>query len=348
MKATDKIKHVLSIASTRQAVGILASRYLRLPLRAYPYALQIYLDTICNLNCFFCLYAHRSDKPGTFDIANLEKLRTAIQRAQYISLSAWGEPLLSPNLRAVLNRIYQLNSRPDLIAIVTNGTILSAEMASLLSGHLVDLTVSLNAATEKTYSRDMGGNWRSVLDAIIEFMQALPESNHHKIGLHMVAHTGNYREISELIYLADRLGIKRVRVDQMMIAHKEQLPLTLLNVKGDYNRMVDEAREVADDTGVHFTSRKFGERAVALPCLAPWSECHVWVDGRVAPCCYNGTLFLGNAYQGGFESVWFGKDYEALRQKGAPQCHSCPKLLPFDDKRTHIYPYLLEMVKDIT
>lgn len=299
----------------------------------YPENLSIYLDTVCNKQCWFCLYEGRGDLPSEFNIGNLDKLTKAIEKASHIVITAIGEPLLSPNLTQALKRVYELNSRKDLIAIVTNGVLLSPDIARLLNGHLADLIISVNDLNE------------APTDAIGSFVESINNKDRNKLGLHLVAHTGNYNQIPKLIKLATELGISRVRVDQFQVAQEEHLPFSLLNVKKEYNLAVDEASELAHDIGVSFIARRFGVEQRVQKCPAPWIECHIWADGKVAPCCYNGTLFLGNAYETSFEDCWFGEAYKHLRKHSAPQCHSCPKILPFDDYRVHVYPYLYEKLK---
>lgn len=299
----------------------------------YPENLSIYLDTVCNKQCWFCLYEGRDDLPPEFNISNLDKLTKAIEEATHIVITAVGEPLLSPYLPQVLKRIYEQNNREELIAIVTNGTLLSPQVAELLNGHLADLVISVNDLNE------------APVEAIRSFIESISNIDRNKLGLHLVAHTGNYNQISGLILLADKLGISRVRVDQFQAAKEEHLPFSLLNVKKEYNQAVDGASELAHDIGVSFIARRFGVEKKVLKCPAPWIECHIWADGKVAPCCYNGTLFLGNAYETSFEDCWFGDAYTHLRKHPAPQCHSCPRILPFDDYRVHVYPYLCEKLK---
>jgi MoaA/NifB/PqqE/SkfB family radical SAM enzyme len=224
----------------------------------YPTSLAIYLDTGCNLRCSFCLYKGRNGTPLNFDIRNLTKISTAIEKAKVVCISAWGEPLMSPQLYPTLDYIYTHNKRDNLIAIVTNGTLLDAGIARRLTGHLGELVVSMNAGTTETYQRDMHGDWQETLSAVRRFMAALTASDRDKIGLHMVAHSGNVNEMAALVRVAGMLNIRRVRVDQMMAASRDQIPLAIVSVKDEYQEAVREAEGIASAYGIIFTARDFG------------------------------------------------------------------------------------------
>jgi len=264
-------------------------------------------------------------------------LDEAIKHARYIPISAWGEPLISPNLPIVLDKIFSLNNRLGLIAIVTNGTRLSPELAK--SGkHLGDIAISLNAGTADTYNRDMeGGDFQMTLDAIRSFMEAYPDL--YKVSIHMVAHAQNYQEIPQVIRIASSLGIPRVRVDQLLVHRKEDEPLSLLHIKQEYNHSIDIAKKMAADLHMRFIAKKFGGSRKIQKCLSPFLESYVWADGKVAPCCWNGILFMGNAYETSFEQVWSGDEYQSLRKHPPSQCVNCPKILPLDNPMAHVSPW---------
>lgn len=345
-----KERIVYAISNPRRLLhitGLMLERVLMMQKQLYPFILQINLDTVCNVKCFFCAYDGRSDKPGDFDIDKFWKLERAVRHAKYIALSAWGDPLCSPNLYSVLQQIYSWNNSDGLIAIVTNGTMLNTELACLLTGHLADMTVSLNAAKPYTYNRDIkGGNWNRTIEAVKSFAYALSDKDKTKINLHFVAHRNNYLEIPDLIDLAVSLDIRRVRVDQFTVNKREYMPLSLMMVKREYNNAISLARHKAEKYGVSLSARTFGTEKRRNTCLFPWISTCIWADGRVAPCDCNGTLFIGNVYQTNFEHVWFGKEYAEFRRKGAPQCEYCPMALPFDNPRAHLSPYLNEVLNE--
>ena len=337
-----KLKFLLSDSGKlRLMLRLSAIKYLHLPIKAYPFILSIYLESVCNMDCFFCLYKYRNDKPQSFDIKMLNKLNKAISKARYISITSWGEPLLSPSFEPALKKIYALNSAPNLIAIVTNGALLSPSIAGLLDGHLLDLSISINGASVETYNRDMGkGDFNATIRAARSFMDSVRGRDRRKVNIHFVANRQNIREIPKMIDVADSLGISRVRVDQFQVNSLEYESLCLLECKEEYNEMVSDAAAKAKKKGITFIARRFWDEDKIARCFAPWTECHVWADGRVALCCYNGSWFIGNLYEKSFEDIWFSS-----YKFPVPQCLSCPKILPFDDYRAHVYCSLYEKMK---
>ena len=145
-----------------------------LPKYQYPRRLTISLTTRCNLQCFIC--RREGFKGEHLEFENIYKLEKAIKYARTINLTGWGEPLLYPRFEDVLDYIYSLNRKKNLIQLTTNGTKLSEYVAELLEGRLESLTISLNAATAETYNKQMRyGDFEKTLAAIRRFLSRLEE-----------------------------------------------------------------------------------------------------------------------------------------------------------------------------
>jgi len=303
----------------------------------YPEVLAISLTTRCNLRCFIC--RREGFRPEDIVFENLKKLETAISYAKTIDLTGWGEPLIYPRMREVLEYVFSLNSG-QVIGLTTNGTRLSEEYGRLLSGHLRYLNISLNAATEATYERDMKhGDFNATLSSIRSFISALDVTDRSSLSLHMVAHTGNYQEIPDFVVLAHDLGVPIVSVGQYLVGISDHSRYSLLHVREDYNRCVQAGCVRAEELGLQFSAAKFF-RETEPPggeCVSPFTDCYILPNGDVHPCCYCGnSVTMGNVYELGFDAVWFGVDYQKLRQRrDLPACRVCPPLLPFDSVQAH-------------
>ena len=310
----------------------------------YPEVLAIFLTTRCNLRCFICRREGFKGKDVNF--ANLKKLEQAIKYARTIDLTGWGEPFLYPKFEEVLAYIYSLNPRNDLIQITTNGTRLGEHVARLLSGHLKLLVISLNAATAETYNRDMqNGNFGRTLSSIQAFLSGLEEKDRGKITFHFVAHTRNFHEIPEFVGLAHRLGISNVSIGHYLVSSMQHSQYSLLNVKKEYNMLVDRARDLGNEWGISVSARQFFRESqrFAQECMSPFKECFIEINGDVGPCCFAGNYRMGNAYETTFEEVWFGKAYRKLRKKRHLRaCQTCTPIITFDDPRAHFAAHFKE------
>lgn len=309
----------------------------------YPTYLGISLTSRCNLRCFFC--RREWFDRGDLKFENIFKLERAIKYANIIQLSFDGEPLLYPKFPDVLRYIYSINDRKDLIHIVTNGTRLSGNVASLLHGHLGGLDISLNAASEETYNRDMKyGNFRQTVSAVRAFLSELDEWERRKVILSFVVHTANYHEMPEFVSLASDLGISAVFVQSYRVVRAEEAQLSILNIKDNYNAMVDKALDIGAKLGVKVNVGRFSNFSNAKEfdyraCLKPFQECWIMSNGDLVACCFSDGYIMGNAYRSTFEAAWFGEAYRRLRNgQWLPACPRCLAYRPFTDYVHHIHP----------
>ncbi len=316
----------------------------RYPGILYPKVLSICLTTRCNLRCFIC--RRENFRGQDLEFRNLGKLENAIRHASVIDLTGWGECLLYPRFEDVVRRVSGLNRRNDLIQIASNGTLLSAGLARLLSGRLHRFVVSLNAATAETYRRDMRhGDFERTLGGIRAFVGGLDDADRRKVALKLVAHAANFAEIPDFVRLARELGISTVNIGQYLVGIPEHHSFALLNARGGYNDAIDRAEALGRELGVAVVARRFGQEGLrAAPvCRDPFDSCFVEVDGQVGPCCFCGAYRIGNAFDDGFEAVWFGEAYRRLRrERYLAACRTCAPFIPFDDPRAHFTAYFKE------
>jgi MoaA/NifB/PqqE/SkfB family radical SAM enzyme len=311
---------------------------------AYPKVLSLCLTTRCNLRCFIC--RRENIKVQDLEFANLTKLKNAIRHASTIDLTGWGECLVYPKFEDVLGYIFSLNARDNLIQVTSNGTLLSRRLAGLLAERLRRVTISLNAAKEDTYNREMQhGDFGKTMRNVRDFLSGFEEKDRKKVLFHFVAHNGNFREIPEYVRLARETGVSSVTIGQYLVGIEEHHPYSLLNAREEYNVVIADAEALGRELGVTLFARRFfaEQTSAGVECNDPYDACFVEVDGRVGPCCFCGTYRIGNVFESGFESVWFGEEYRRLRKRRfLPACRSCSPFIPFDDPGAHFTAYLKE------
>jgi MoaA/NifB/PqqE/SkfB family radical SAM enzyme len=321
----------------------------------YPPVISIALNSHCNAACFFC---RGSDYKGTsIEFDNIFKLRNAIANARTIDLTGWGEPFFYPRFEEVVDYITMANDTPHLIQVTTNGSFLSARWGKMLSGKISRVVISINAATADTYATQMRyKNQRFTLDDTIarikEFQRELTAEDRKRFILHMVANTGNFREIGKLTELASELDVRQVSVGNFICADPSHLDKTLWNVKDEYNSALKQARDIGSKLGVTVHGREFYLPSSAIrgadTCVAPFEQFFIEMQGTTAPCCFMGRERMGNIYEDGFEAIWFSDLMNKLRHtRFMAPCQVCTIFTPFDNKAAHISAFLLTNEKEV-
>jgi MoaA/NifB/PqqE/SkfB family radical SAM enzyme len=304
----------------------------------YPRHLAIFLTTRCNIRCMICRREDFQGKDLEFD--NIRKLAAPIRYARTIDLTGWGECLLYPRFAEVVRYVLSVNPNEHILCITTNGTLLSSNVAELIRGRFQQVVVSLNAASEETYNRDMKyGDFHRTLLNIKQFMTALTPDDRQRVQLHFVAHADNYTEIPRFVRLAHDLGIFSVSIGHYLVGSEDHIGKAIFHYQQEYNAMMDEAELLAAACGIIITGRRFFREAATpvASCSAPFDQCYVQPDGEISsPCCYAGYNPMGNVYASGFDKVWFGKAYQKLRRsRYLPACKGCTPFIPLDDFRAH-------------
>ena len=108
--------------------------------------------------------------------------------------------------------------------------------------------------------------------------------------------------------------------------------LQVVNSISIYSTYVDANRTIMDK---NLLKSYTGQR---LPCLMPWIQSVIAVDGSVLPCCwdYNHSMVMGNIFRQKFYDIWHGDFITKLREKmlegnlsDYPLCQSCDRWIAF-------------------
>ncbi len=113
---------------------------------AYSFCLEI--SDVCNLTCDYCFNSHKSGKTLTLEkaISQLDYLFGKFPNGEkyFVDLSGKGEPLL--NLKTIIGLADYCKGKSDelnvevLLMFVSNGTLLTSEIAKILQKHGVFLS----------------------------------------------------------------------------------------------------------------------------------------------------------------------------------------------------------------
>lgn len=126
-----------------------------------------------------------------------------------VVISCMGEPLASKLYIGFLQN-YDPVSFPEMrIQIVTNGLLLTPEMWNALSSchsAIVNVCISVDAATGKTYQMNRGGDFNALMKNL-EFIASLRKEQAIKeFVMDFVVQTNNYTEMTSFVELGRKYG----------------------------------------------------------------------------------------------------------------------------------------------
>lgn len=330
-----------------------------------PYYVQFEVTTYCNLACYMCVRNEVIKHPRHLSLADFQRLFAQIQ-PRHLTLSGAGEPLLNPDLVAMIAHAAQHGAST---MIPTNGTLLrKAELArGLVEAGLNTLKISLDAATARTYQAIRR---QDCFDQILEGIRQLGQikrqrgSRTPELRLDVVILKENGPEIPDLVTLARQLDIGTVFFRPLQVTGIGKQRETIgqdVDFEGLYRAVqegLSRAKHLRVRTNLREVARDFAtyrsiyvRRDAALDrhvCLLPWVQCFISVQGELAPCCAtytNGSFSAGNVFEEGFEAVWNGPRMQAIRrqfrrhQNPLAVCRDCiPRSVPVLLKMSSLLP----------
>lgn len=242
----------------------------------------------CNLRCAFCIGTRRAARdmsPSEFALV-LDRLRG---RVEYVYLHVMGEPLLHPQLAAFLALADERGMR---VCITTNGTLLPAQQATLLSAPaLHKLSVSLHS-----FEGNGGADAAAYLDGVWRFADAAA-----KRGIIVALRLWNEGGLEAqnegiLAFLREKCPGEPVEKRSGSFTLRENLYLERAQ-KFDWPDL--SARE----SGAQF-------------CYGLRDQIGVLCDGTVVPCCldHEGDIALGNLFSQPLDEILASPRATALRE----------------------------------
>ncbi|MDQ1262412.1 MAG: Radical protein [Euryarchaeota archaeon] len=180
------------------------------PLRS----LQLYLSNGCNLKCRHCWVNSKylSGAPQPCDLMDIDLLRAAVAEARtlglYRAVLTGGEPLLHPQFREVVE---MLSAEGLFLCLVTNGTLLTRELAGWLKNclTLTSINLSLDGADSKTHDEFRG--IPGAFQAALRGLDLLADAGHKNLQVICCINRQNIHQADDLVALAEAHGATSVK-----------------------------------------------------------------------------------------------------------------------------------------
>lgn len=206
-----------------------------------------------------------------------------------VSFSYSGEPLLN---RSITDLVKYVHERGICTSFSTNLSVpmTEAQAAELVCSGLDRMQISLDGASEETYSRyRAGGNFRLII--------------------------ANVRKLADA---KQRLGLSRPNLVWKMVVfpyNQHEVKTAKLTAK---SLGFDTTEFVLDYDGAESAAQKAlaNERMVKKrkPCFWIWNTATIGWNGSVQACCKQvNSIELGNAFDDDIRSIWTSERYATLR-----------------------------------
>ncbi len=265
---------------------------LRINYAPFPLSAAVNVTSKCNLKCKICRgqYPDLEKNPVDMPLSTFKTILTHLPNSiETVLLSNLGEPLLHPNIFAIIRCTARAGFRPILF---TNGTLLTKQMCSkLLSAPLYSISVSIE--TDPINCQEIRGFNLSDLEfKVYQLLQIRKEMKSNvRIALSLVIHKANVKMVTQ--FLAKWKGV----VDDIKIS-----PVQLNERNPQLRRCVEFWRG-------NLSVRPDG---LVTPCC---------VD-------FHGELIIGNAIESNLLEIWNGVLMRIIRaavvkNKFPAKCCNC-------------------------
>lgn len=301
---------------------------------------QVHLmpQNACNQGCEFCAYRLVGNpNADIFDTSKaipwpiMEKLlwNLADMEVKAVEVTGGGEPLAYPKKYEMFELLF---SHGFDVALVTNGTLLTDELAALIAPKLMWMRVSIDAGTKETYSKIRHtklSHFDKAWDAVRKIRLIGSHHPEFRLGVGYVVSNDNELELFKACQLAKDAGADNIRLS---------IAFSYLNL--DYfksQKRLQEAVELSrkceelNDTSFQVINL-IPERYNNV--VEPVNEYHYCYSkdvitviegtGKVYTCCtFTGSTkgILGNfiEHPDGFEGVW--RDSAEFRHELDPKVY---------------------------
>ncbi|MGO9121997.1 MAG: radical SAM protein [Desulfomonilaceae bacterium] len=274
-----------------------------------PTRLRISLETRCNMSprCSYCEWEWMKELEEQSSLGEplsvLKGLGPFFECAEEVVDCGYGEPLLNPNLEAILKEVAKIGARFEM---TSNGHLLDWSNRSKLLGKDITLCISIDAATEAGYRRLRHGS----LDRVVKNIQALCEEKRNyknlpKTIVSFIAMRSNLAEFDSFLDRMAEIGVDAVKLRSLYENPQMSSDVAELGSRGfDYQSEIlrledwlsfqDVAKACAQSKGVELISEfdfcRELEEIEGPVCNEPWQSLYALKRGLVSCFCSGNPL----------------------------------------------------------
>jgi len=321
--------------------------------------IQVEVTSLCNAACIYCprTVYRKTWKDRSLPLGLFERLIPAFGNADLVYLQGWGEPLLHPQLPAMVALAKTAGAR---VGATTNGMLLDAARAKALVEAGLDILAFSLAGTSAAYNDHIrGGTRMETILGKISLMETVKRQCGRRTPVMHIAYmllASGVAEIQRLPELLAEIPVSQVVVSLLDFAPDESSAGEVLNPATEIQR--DALKTIFDRLRA---AGKAMDIVIHTPRLLPVAHrdsCSeniqralcVSAEGDVSPCvltnlpvtgegyCGEGRnrscrhLIFGNIQEDLLPVIWRNPAYVSWREAHAAgavpdSCAGCDKLL---------------------
>jgi MoaA/NifB/PqqE/SkfB family radical SAM enzyme len=309
----------------------------------HPLRVNIEISGSCNLQCIMCRgssnYTERS-LPGKF--MGADEFRTLLgnldlNRLVAVNLAGAAEPLLNPQACEIIDICKESGLT---IFLITNGTLLTQQVAQHLVGWRGKINISWGGAHKETFeSIRRGANMDQVVENIryLTELKIINHAQYPEIWLNPILMLRNLVEMPAVVELAHELGCTGVAASHLIVDSMELVGESLFLQKQLSNYWLRQTQETAEKLGIKTVLPGLFDlsgRAQDPPswqsCLALWENAIIGLKNLIPCSSIRRVPDAGDYLHKSFMETWNNAWYAEARRgiltgnpcKECRECHS--------------------------
>lgn len=274
-----------------------------------PKKVRIDASTICRLRCKGCDFQRNRRPELGFGYLTAEKFRSFIEdnpQIERVELSNFGEIFENPELIDIMQFAHESNVRLEAAMGVNFNHVTKDQIEALVRYQFAFLSISLDGASQKTYSKyRVGGDYDTVIDNIRELQIKKDElhSELPRLQWQFIPNEYNEGEIEEAMEQARALGMTFFFKLNYMTSYQPEQTNLLRRATGIECLMRKEYIE------------KYGTPYGSDICQQMFDDPQINWDGELLGCCKQSTRdYSVNVFEVGLSAALTSQRYTAAKE----------------------------------
>lgn len=291
------------------------NKQMPLPVRAH-----VELTNRCNFKCAICSHGYSDYGQDMDDEVYMRFVKEILPNLNEIEMQGTGEALLSSHFWEVFHAVDALEKCH--INLITNGSIMNKEIAKKFVNANMQLTFSLDGASEYEFAKNRPvGQFDKIIDHIKLVSEARREAHNENFVLcvNMVLTRRNYKTLEGMAELSMDLGIDYLLISEVRKCNIPDSVWSSIRLDNYCERekvlkLVENCRIETKRKNIGFSFNPYLEDKTIKKslCMSPWK--HIFIDskGDVSVCCELNQVF-GSLKNMSIKDIWNSQDLNDFR-----------------------------------